>query len=169
MKKLFFVLTFSFLGSFLMKGQSCGTCSINITGLDSSSYTLSGGQTLCIDSTGVFKGLITVNGGTICNNGVFLPKVLTFNSGLINNNSTATIKSATSLGNGQTINNQPGAILGVSGNLSLSGGILNNDGILNISGNINNSSGSFSNSSIINCILLTGTNTMSNTGVINTN
>lgn len=150
------------------KSQSCGTCSINITSLDSSSYTVNSGETFCVDTTGNFVGTITLNGGTICNRGVFSAKVLTINNGVLSNYSNLSINTNASFGSSCQLNNYGGAILNVNGSLTVSGASIVNDGIINIYQNISNS-GSVTNTNIINCYQLTGSGTVNNTGVINQN
>lgn len=48
----------------------CSGCTTNITGLNTSNFIVSSGQTMCISATGTVTGLITVSsGGTLCNQG----------------------------------------------------------------------------------------------------
>jgi hypothetical protein len=167
MKKLFLFVTV-FLFSQFGNSQTCGTCSINIVGLDSSAYTISSGQTICIDTTGNFVGTITLEGGTVCNKGLFNAKILTFNSGTIDNYGNMSF-SAVTLSANRYINNKADAISNISGTLIISGGNFTNNGIANVTQNITNNSGTLNNTGILNCIQITGSNTITNSGVINSN
>lgn len=168
MNKILLLLGIIFL-TLSTKSQTCGTCSININGLDSSSYSIGPGQTFCVDTTGNFIGSITLSGGTVCNRGMFHPQTISFSSGTLNNSSNSSFQANLNVGNAVILNNMPGGVLSISGSLSLSGGTLINDGILNVTQAISNASGSFSNSNIINCSQLSGANSVTNNGVINTN
>jgi hypothetical protein len=160
--------------------SSCNSCTSGIstndtllhivTSVDTTSYTITTGQTFCITNTGTFRGTIIINGGTVCNKGRFFPKSLTFSSGVIFNNNNARIKTALSLGSSTTLNNNSGAVLNLNGNLGISGGTLYNEGLINVNADIQNNSGSFSNKTIINCNTLSGSNTIVNysIGIINT-
>lgn len=152
-----------------VNAQTCGTCTLNITAMDTTAYTISTGQTLCIDTTGNYTGNIIIAGGTVCNKGFFNPKSISFQSGSINNYSSSNLKLNVTVSSGASIVNGDGAILGVAGSLTLSGGTLLNSGIMNVEQSVTNSSGSFTNSNILNCRSLTGNNTLTNTGVINSN
>lgn len=169
MKKLIFLLAFIALGANLSKAQICGTCTVNITGYDTLVYSLNTGQTFCIDTTGHFAGTIIINGGTVCNKGFFNPGTITFNSGTIDNYGNTSIVSSLTLSNNKIINNKPDAVTNLTGALTLSGGSFTNNGIINISQNVTNTSGTLNNTGILNCIQITGSNTLTNTGVINTN
>ncbi len=69
MKKLLFLSAFAFIILHInLKGQ-CTSCTTTITGLDATNHIISAGQTFCISSTGICTGLITVSGGTLCNQG----------------------------------------------------------------------------------------------------
>jgi hypothetical protein len=149
--------------------QSCGTCSVSINSLDSANYTVNTGETFCVDSTGNFVGSITLNGGSICNKGLFAPKSLIFSNGTITNYGNASIKSSLTFGSSSQLDNNGGGIINISGNLTISGGSIANDGIVNIDQAIQNTSGSLQNSNIINCTQISGSGTLNNTGVINSN
>ena len=166
--KILFVVLLAFL-YVKSNAQTCGTCSTNITSLDSTSYTVNTGETFCVDTTGNFVGTITLNGGTICNKGLFNPKSLIFTSGTINNNANTSLKSAISVGANSQLNNNPDAIMNIAGSLTVGGGTVSNNGIINVDQNIQNTSGSLTNSSIINCTQISGSGTLNNTGKINTN
>ncbi len=151
------------------KSQICGTCSLNITSLDSSSYVVNSGETFCVDTTGNFIGTINLNGGTICNKGIFNPKVITFTSGSISNYGNTSLSSSVTLGSASQILNNADAIMNINGAFTNGGGNLTNDGIINIDQSIQNNSGSITNSSIINCLQITGSGSLINTGKINSN
>jgi hypothetical protein len=161
----FIVFLFSF---FSVRSQSCSNCSDYALSEKSSTYTVSTGQTLCIDSLSSFSGNIVMNGGTLCISGNFQPASLTFNSGSIINRGVSYLSSI-NLSSNRTFINKPGAILNVDGSLTISGGILTNLGVVNVSGNLQNNSGQITNSNIINCTAVTGNNTITNNGLLNTN
>ena len=167
MKKIFFLSLFAF---FAINAKSqCTTCTINITGIDTVSYTVLTGQTLCIDTTGLITGTVILNGGTICNKGVFKPSSFTYTSGSINNQGNMTINSDITMTTGSSLDNSITGIIALMGNITLSGTTINNIGILNISQNIQFNSGTFINDNIINVNLINGSGTINNTGTINTN
>jgi hypothetical protein len=151
------------------KAQSCGTCSINITSLDSTDYTVNSGQTFCIDTSGNFVGTLTLNGGTICNKGLFNPKTITLTSGSVTNYGNTSLNTSVTLGSGIQVTNNSDALMNINGNVTNSGGALTNSGIINVGQNIQNNSGSITNNSIINCYQITGSGTLTNNGKINTN
>lgn len=140
-----------------------------ISSTDTATYVLSAGRTLCIYDSGMFKGRVVINGGTICNSGEFFPKSILFNSGSIINNKTAKIWMNLTLGSGSVFINNSGSTLDIGINLTISGGTLNNEGLINAGGRIHNNSGLVHNKSIINCASLTGINTIMNytTGIVN--
>ena len=151
------------------KAQTCGSCTENITGRDTLSYTVTTGQTFCIDTMGIFEGVITVSGGNVCNRGLFNPKTIVVSSGTINNYSNMIINSSFTLTTGATLFSDNSTLLTFRGDITISGGTVTNNGIANVKGNIAFNSGTFSNSSIINCRLLSGANVASitNSGIIN--
>jgi hypothetical protein len=164
--KFVFVFLLIFFG-FIAKSQTCGTCSINITSLDSNNYVVGSGSTLCIDTLGNFIGTITLNGGTICNKGLFNPSSFAISSGAINNYSNASFKTSLTLGSSAQLNNSLDAIINITGSLINNGGAVDNQGVINVGLDVQNNSGSFANSSVINCNSVSGS--VSNTGIINVN
>lgn len=169
MKRSFFVLSIIMLCSFLkISAQSCSGCSTSITGNDTLTYNVGSGQVLCITGSGNFLGNIIISGGTVCVNGNFNPKSITCTSGVISNNGNVSIASSISLPSGFVINNNAGGIFNVSEDLTLNTGSLTNNGIVNVVNAISNS-GTITNSNIINCVQLTGSGTLNDTGVINSN
>lgn len=166
-KSLFIALS-AFI-SLTCKSQSCESCSITVNSLDSTVYTLNVGQTLCIDTTGIFIGTINLNGGVICNKGIFNPMVISIISGEINNYSNVSIKSGITISETLILNNKPDAIMNILGNLTIGGGTISNNGIINVDQNIQYNSGVFINSNVINCAQLTGSGTVNNSGIINHN
>lgn len=158
------------------KAQSCSVCVnqatndttiIKINTRDSTTYIINAGKTLCILEGGYFTGTVTLSGGTICNNGTFQPKVMSFTSGSFTNKNNSRLP-ALSIGTNRNVINNNKSILAISGNFILSGGSVVNLGVLNIDGNVQNNSGSFLNKGIINCQQFTGTNSITDTGIINT-
>lgn len=160
------VLFFLFFGGEKIFSQ-CTICTTTILGIDSNTYTVTIGQTFCVDSTGIFNGTVILNGGTICNRGSFKPSSVTFTSGTFYNYGSAAIITNTTFGSSISWTNYGGSILNLDGSLTVSGGTMSNDGILNVDSTLTFSSGTFSNSKIINCTSLTGSGTISNTGTIN--
>jgi hypothetical protein len=155
----------------IIVAQNCSNCTYTSTTLDSANYILTSGQLLCIDSTSNFIGTITLNGGSVCNKGLFSPKQLIFNSGSITNYSNVSLtNSHLALAINCTITSHDGSVFNLSnGNLILNGGTFSNYGVLSIIGNLQNISGTLVNQNLINCNVITGSNTLVNTGTINTN
>lgn len=168
MKKIISLFAFLTL-TYFASAQSCGSCTVNISGYDTLAYTVNSGQTFCVDTTGNFQGILILNGGTVCNKGYFNPHSFTFNTGTIDNYGNSTLETSITLSSNKVINNKPDAVTNLSGGLTLSGGAFTNNGITNISQNITNTSGTINNTGILNCVQLTGSNSVTNTGVINTN
>lgn len=165
--KLTFIVFFSSLANFIA-AQSCTTCNQMIIGIDTSSYTVSTGQTLCIDSTAVFKGKVTLNGGTICNNGVFNPSLFVVSSGAIYNYSTFSILNNCTLNSAVNITNNEAAIFSVDFNFIIGGATILNNGIINVGNNCDANSGSLTtNNNILNCVTIVGEQNLINNGVIN--
>lgn len=168
MKRLLLLTAFVFI-TLLNKAQTCATCSINVSGYDTTNYTINSGQTLCIDTTGNFSGNITLNGGSICNKGIFSPAVINFTNGMIDNYGSSNLPGPLILSNNLVYNNKQDAITNITGSITVNGGVLTNFGILNVSQGFTNNSGTINNGGILNCLQLSGTNTISNNGVINSN
>jgi len=65
--------------------QTCTSCTYVIDGVDNSTLSLSGGEVICITTSGEFTGKINRYSGSglvqICNEGVFSPSQINFNSG----------------------------------------------------------------------------------------
>ncbi len=165
----FFVVSISLLASIQLKSQTCGTCSINVNSLDSASYTINTGETFCVDTAGNFIGLITLNGGTICNKGIFNPHTIQFNTGTISNYGNTSLKTSVTIATNAVLTNNADAVMNINGVVTLSGGSLNNSGIINVDQNIQNTSGAITNISIINCTQISGSGSLNNTGKINVN
>jgi phage baseplate assembly protein gpV len=151
-----------------LHGQPCGNCSTVISGTNAASYTVNTGQTLCIDSTGIFTGSLTLSGGTLCNKGNFKPALFMFDSGTFTNNSIAAITGTLNLSNGKTVLCGKRSFLQLSGDATVSGGNFSNKGIVNIKNNVTSNSGTFSNTGILNCRTFSGAvGSYTNTGIIN--
>lgn len=65
--------------------QCTSGCTTTVSTVTTTNYTVTAGQQLCITSTGMIKGSITLSGGTICNSGTIQATTFTVNSGTINN------------------------------------------------------------------------------------
>jgi phage baseplate assembly protein gpV len=167
--KQFLLLVALMLMGYMAKAQTCSTCTVNITGYDTLNYTVNAGETFCIDTLGHYEGHLIMNGGMVCNKGLFKPKSITLTSGTIDNYANSTLPAAVTLSANRILNNKADAILNINGGVTVSGGTFTNNGIINVSANITNSSGTVTNTGILNCLQLTGSNTVNNTGVINTN
>jgi hypothetical protein len=167
MKKLIFVLL-CFLYANGSSGQICSNCSTNITGNDTLTYNVGSGQIFCVAKSGNFLGKITVSGGTVCVAGNFNPNTINIASGAITNNGNATLNSSITLPSSFQIKNNSGAILSISGSVTLDSSTITNNGILNVVESINNS-GTIVNTNIINCVQLSGSGTVNDTGIINSN
>lgn len=154
---------------------SCSGCTIFVSTNNSSNYTVSSGQKLCITSTGTVTGTITLNGGTICNQGTFTPGTFNYTTGVFDNYGNATTGSI-SLTNSATLTNYSGGTLTISGTLSMnnsaasfinhgtatitgaqtkSGGTITNDGSLTFNSSTGQSGGTYTNSGTISCTDLT--------------
>ncbi|MDI9341682.1 MAG: hypothetical protein QM534_14015 [Sediminibacterium sp.] len=161
------VLLLVFL-AFKFSAQNCSTCSVTINDNSSSSYTINAGHTLCIDSLGNFEGSIVINGGLLCNKGIFSPSTVIFSGGTIQNYGLMTYPGNVLLTNGITLNNLPSGVINITGMLELNGGIIDNQGVWNVKKGLINTMGGFTNSGIFNCEHLSGSNTISNSGTLNT-
>lgn len=167
MKKIVFLILLTAI-SINVKSQ-CTSCTINVTDIDTTSYTLISGQTLCVDTNGVILGTIVLSGGSICNNGVFRPASFTYSAGSINNIGNMTINSDLSLPSGSSLSNSITGIISLSGSIILNGTSISNSGIMNITQNIQFNSGTFNNENIINVNVVSGSGSINNTGTLNSN
>lgn len=137
-------------------GSLCNldSCTWTIDHLDSANYTVGSGQKLCIRTTGISRGTITLNsGGRICNSGKFEPTTFVFNGGVLTNNFTGTVQvdSSLSFKNGAEFLNDgfvsvssyikadSGAIISNSGTIETQGEViiktgstLDNDGVISL-------------------------------------
>jgi hypothetical protein len=151
------------------QNSTCQTCINSISTLDSSSYTLNAGDTLCITPEGTFTGSITLNGGVLCNSGSFVPDTLVFQQGKIINNGIVNLNTGLQLGANCTIENTAEAAFNISGFLSVnhpSSGFTN-EGSLNVVDNVLASGGSIINNGVINCTHAASNANITGTGTIN--
>lgn len=155
--------------SYFSGAQTCDSCTFRVSGIDTASYVLAPGKTLCIDSNGVVKGTIKLTGGTLCNNGLFKPASFTCSSGAVNNNSSITLANNVTLTSAVSWNNNAGSILNLFGSLVISGATLNNNGVLNIDQNLQVTSGVFINLNVVNCNTFVRGGSITNNGIINSN
>jgi len=147
----------------------CAGCTVSVNDIDTNSYTLTSGQVLCIDTNGVVKGNIVLNGGSICNKGIFKPENFTYTLGEMINNGNMSFPGAITLSAGSILNNGVSSVINFTGTLTISGANFTNNGVMNIETNIQNNSGTVVNNSIINCQEVLGTGALTNNGVINSN
>ncbi len=165
-KYLLYVFIFS-LSSFI-KGQSCSNCDVIVSTSNNTSYTVSSNQIFCIDSIGKYTGTITLNGGVICNKGVFKPQLITIITGTLNNYSYFSINNSFKVNKGFVYNAEKKSFTKINNNLNVCGGVFINKGISNVKNNFSFTSGTITNQGILNCnAISTGTNTYINTGIIN--
>ena len=169
MKRSILILTIALSALTFNSEAQCADCTINVSGIDTTSYTLIPGQKLCIDTTGLITGVIVLNGGSICNYGIFKPSSFTYSSGSINNEGNMTLSANINLPSNTTLTNSITGILTITGNATLNGTAITNNGIMNINQNIQFNSGTFTNDNIINVNLLSGAGVITNTGSINSN
>jgi len=152
----------------LANAQTCSSCSVNITTTSNGSYTINAGETFCVDTAGKFTGTLLLDGGTICNKGIFKPSAFTFISGSINNYSSVSFNAGLTLNSACSLYCEKKTFLRINGTLTVSGGSFTGKGICNIHDNVSFTSGTVNNSGIINCRLLSGLITsITNTGIIN--
>lgn len=164
--KLWIALSFMFCIKPLA-AQNCGSCSVSIDSTSSSAYTVSAGQTFCIDTTGNFIGSIVLNGGTVCNKGVFEPQSLTLISGDIYNYSIFKCDTSLALGTAINLYCETQSFTNINGAFTISGSYTNK-GITNVSDSLSYAAGTFNNSGIINCrLLLELISGITNSGIIN--
>ena len=69
----------------LSRSQNCQVCTYTINSLDTNTYVLDSGKTLCIAPAGIISGKVILNGGEICNSGIFHPSGLDYNDGIFEN------------------------------------------------------------------------------------
>jgi phage baseplate assembly protein gpV len=168
-----FKLLFSTVCFFILydaNAQICSTCSVTISGSDTSAYTVNTGETLCLDSLAEFTGSITLNGGVICNKGIFNPFVMTATTGTIHNQCIVTVRdSAYSFNSGVVLVNTESGYIFVDGDCTLNGASILNSGILRSRKSIIFNSGQITNTAILNCKALSGASisTIINSGIIN--
>lgn len=104
---MFLTVTHSF-------SQVCTSgCTTTISTTTFQNYTVTSGQQLCITSTGVINGNITLNGGTICNSGTIQSPVFDIISGTINNYGAIYQKNNLVLKNGSVLRNYNGGLVKV--------------------------------------------------------
>lgn len=113
-KFLVSTVTFLLAVSFSL-AQPCSTgCTIIISSETSVDYTIGAGDQLCITSTGIVSGNITMNGGAICNQGLIQSPSFVINNGTIDNYGTISQSNILELKNTSILNNWSGGIIKVS-------------------------------------------------------
>lgn len=153
-----------------LTAQNCSPCNTLITGADNLSYTVSGGQTLCLDTLAEFTGTIILNGGVVCNRGVFNPQFIALTSGTLVNQALMVFTPTLSIGLGAVLFNQATGSAAIGDDVDISSGSLLNDGILDLKENLLFNSGQLINNGVINCRQLSGSavSLIVNSSIINT-
>jgi hypothetical protein len=143
-KFLFSIFFFILSGMYSLQAQTC-SCTQHVSVSNATNYTVTAGQTLCIDSGAVASGKITIKGGNLCISGSVL--------GAINDGTTSTIYSYAN-GGSITINKNGG--LQCSGNFNMGKLKLtvNDKGVFNVLGDLtlSGSGSSVSNKGVINVL-----------------
>ncbi|MGL4597087.1 MAG: hypothetical protein ACRCYO_06155, partial [Bacteroidia bacterium] len=140
-----------------------------ITSSSTTNYTLTAGQSLYIEPSGTYTGTLVLNGGTVCNAGIFSPANFTFYDGTLTNTATATIANAITMSDGILNNCATGKItfLG-SANTSVLKGIVNNWGWMVFEGSIDKS-GTLNNEGKLECYNFNSTGPIYNSCTIQVN
>lgn len=95
--------------------QPCSSgCTIIVSSETSVNYTIGTGEQLCITSTGIISGNITLNGGAICNQGLIQSPSFVINNGTIDNYGTISQSNVLELKNASILKNWSGGIIKVS-------------------------------------------------------
>lgn len=168
MKPFFKMMCLLMLGTLTSRSQVCNTCQVLISETSSESYTVNAGETFCVDSIGNFDGSIVLNGGSICNKGIFKPVSITLINGSIQNFGLLTFSSGQVFSTNLTLTNDGEGIVNFVSTLEISGGTLFNAGVCNIKLNFLNTSGTVTNTGILNCDQLVGSNALLNSGTLTT-
>jgi hypothetical protein len=107
-----------------MVSAQCDSCHITVNNNSTPGYTVGLNQSLCIASNFTYTGILTLEGGTICNNGTV--KQLVLRTGTFNNATTGKIVAASSAAmrvmpyGKLTINNQTGGRIMIDDSLNIS-------------------------------------------------
>jgi len=170
MKKVaLFLMTVFYIGAYAQQ-IPCSNCTYSITGLDKNNYTLVAGQTLCVTATGILQGTINLDGGTICNEGVFSPSEFTYSQGSFNNSSVIIYTGTFNLNASVNIDNNSSGVMNITGGINItnsnvqfsnngtlnttaiivSAGTIINNGIMNYN-NLSNNGGTYTNNGTANC------------------
>jgi hypothetical protein len=92
----------------------CSGCTTTISTATNTSYTVNTGEKLCVTSTGILNGKLTINGGTVCNQGIVNTPTFVFNGGVVNNFGQFTCSGPITLRSGSVFDNNTGAKLKVN-------------------------------------------------------
>jgi hypothetical protein len=168
-RKLALLFLFSFLMLNVTAQTTCATCTITVSGEDSATYTIQTGETFCIAEGAVFTGTLTLNGGTLCNAGVFAPAQATLTSGTIFNFGVSNLKTSLQLHTALAVTNSETGVINTNGGVSIASNsaTLINEGVLNASGTFAYSSGTCTNTGVINCTQVLNGAAITGTGTIN--
>lgn len=114
------------------------SCTWTVNDLDSTNYTVGSGQKLCIRSSGIARGTITLNsGGRICSSGKLEPSSFAFNGGILTNNATGTIKLGSNLSFGSNAELINDGVMEITGSmLADTGSVFSNTGNIETSGQV---------------------------------
>jgi hypothetical protein len=148
---------------------TCTPCTTTISGEDSATYTVQTGETFCIAEGAVFTGTLILNGGTLCNMGVFAPAQMTLTSGSFFNAGVCNLKTSIQLNTTLAVTNSETGVINTNGALSIASttATLVNDGVVNASGTFSYSSGTCTNNGVINCTQVINGAAITGTGTIN--
>ncbi len=168
MKPFFKMMCLFMLGTLTSRAQICNACNVLISESSSGSYTVNAGETFCVDSVGNFDGSVVLNGGSICNKGIFKPVSIILINGSIQNFGLFTFSSGQVFSTNLVFTNDGEGIVNFVNSLEINGGSLLNAGVCNIKLNLLNTSGTITNTGILNCDQLVGSNTLLNNGTLTT-
>lgn len=164
MKNVFFIFVLVF-SSLQIKSQEV-QCNLSVSNPDSI-YTLGPNQVMCIDSLSTFSGSLILNGGTLINNGLSVPKLFVVNTGKLFNKGTFYYSETITINYNGVFANLSGAQFNT--NKLIINGEFTNEGLVNIQGELINNIGTSQNNSIINANVVTGSHQILNNGIININ
>ncbi|MBI2271341.1 MAG: hypothetical protein HYU69_13440 [Bacteroidetes bacterium] len=121
-RRLFLIAALFIACNAELYSQTCTGCTITVSTVDGGTYTITTGQKLCVTSTGLLQGTITLNGGTICNEGVVHPSAFTFTDGTFNNYGQLKYDGILLVSNSSVLNNYNDGVIRLSNSLIVAPG-----------------------------------------------